>query len=193
MKDVPRDPKVSEMSSGSTVWTPWLRLLHSSRESDGSVVKFTKKHPPTPTNTHQHPPTPTNTHQHPPTPTNTHQHPPTPTNTHQHPPTPNNTQQHPTTPTTTTTTTQSSALKRDLSCVAFLVDTSSWWKLTAMGAPPHGGGGSDDCARGGDTSVCRSLVHWRKPTTTLRRRWGLNSTTLHGDRRPPVRGRGGES
>ena len=36
-------------------------------------------------------------------------------------------------------------------------------------------------------SGCPSQQHWRKPTTTLRRRWGLRRTTLYGDRRPPVR------
>ena len=52
------------------------------------------------------------------------------------------------------------------------------------------GGRSDGSAHGGDMSGCPSQQHWRKPTTTLRRRWELNSTTLHGARRPPVRGRG---
>ena len=58
----------------------------------------------------------------------------------------------------------------------------------ALGPPPQGGGGSDGSAHGGDMSGCPSQQHWRKPTTTLRRRWGLRRTTLYGDRRPPVRG-----
>ena len=54
-----------------------------------------------------------------------------------------------------------------------------------MGPPPRGGGGCDDSARGGDTSGCPSQLLWRKLTTTLRRRWELHRTTLHGARRPP--------
>ena len=156
--------------------------------------------PPTPTPTTISPPPP-HTHSHPhPTPLpHHHPHPPTKIwNTH---PTDHTTPHHTHTHTPTHTHTHTHhhhhhrtfALKSDrVSCCLF-ANSSRWPVLISLAPPLRCGGGSDGSAHGGDMSGCPSQQHWRKPTTTLRRRWGLNGTTLHGARRPPARGRGRES